>query len=77
MRKGLSGAKPERFCIWLFEVLNVRPGDTLDDLFPGSGIVSEMYDWYIKQYKDNAVDLREAAKLNKQDIRKYIKENND
>ena len=77
MKKGLSGAKPERFCIWLFEVLNVRPGDTLDDLFPGSGIVSEMYDWYIKQYKDNAVDLREAAKLNKQDIRKYIEENDD
>ena len=47
MKKGLTGAKPERFCIWLFEVLNVRPGDILDDLFPGTGVVTEMYNWYI------------------------------
>ena len=74
MKKGLTGAKPERFCIWLFEVLNVRPKDTLDDLFPGTGVVSEMYNWYINQYKDVATDLKEVAKLNKQDIRKYIEE---
>ena len=74
MKKGLTGAKPERFCIWLFEVLNVRPGDILDDLFPGTGVVTEMYNWYINQYKDVATDLREVAKLNKQDIRKYIEE---
>ncbi len=72
MKKGLTGAKPERFCIWLFEVLNVRPEDTLDDLFPGTGIVSEMYNWYITQYKDDASDIRELVKQNKQEIRKYI-----
>jgi hypothetical protein len=74
MKKGLTGCKPERFCIWLFEVLNVRPGDILDDLFPGTGVVTEMYNWYINQYKDVATDLKEVAKLNKQDIRKYIEE---
>lgn len=41
-RKGgstLIGRKPEAFCVWMFELLGMLPGDTLDDLFPGSGIV--------------------------------------
>jgi hypothetical protein len=40
MRRGLSGAKPERVCWWLFEVLGAQPGDVLDDIFPGSGAVA-------------------------------------
>jgi hypothetical protein len=40
LRRGLPGAKPERFCRWLFALLNGRPGDTLTDLFPGSGAIS-------------------------------------
>lgn len=40
LRKGLSGAKPEAFCYWLFDVLNIQVGDTLSDLFPGTGIVT-------------------------------------
>jgi hypothetical protein len=39
LRKGLTGAKPEPFCLWLFDLLNLRPGDTFVDLFPGSGSV--------------------------------------
>jgi hypothetical protein len=31
------GAKPAAFAGWLFELLGARPGDQLDDLFPGSG----------------------------------------
>lgn len=41
LKKGLCGAKPKAFCYWLFDVLNVRVGDVLDDLFPGTGIVTE------------------------------------
>lgn len=41
LQRGLCGAKPEVFCYWLFEVLNIQPGDTLDDLYPGTGIVGE------------------------------------
>lgn len=37
--KGLIGAKPRKFCRWVFELLGARAGDTLDDLFPGSGAV--------------------------------------
>lgn len=40
LRAGFPGAKPEGFCFWLFAVLNIQPGDELDDLFPGSGAVS-------------------------------------
>jgi hypothetical protein len=42
LHKGLSGAKPKRFPAWLLDLLNVRRdlGDTIDDLFPGTGGVS-------------------------------------
>jgi hypothetical protein len=35
-----KGSKPDAFCFWLFELLNAQDGDTLDDLFPGSGAVT-------------------------------------
>jgi hypothetical protein len=41
LKKGVVGAKPEGFCRWLFEVLNIHPGDELIDLYPGTGIVTE------------------------------------
>lgn len=38
LRKGLCGAKPLAFNLWILELLGFRPGeDTLDDLFPGTG----------------------------------------
>lgn len=37
LRKGLVGAKPSAFCHWILDVLNYQPGDTLYDLFPGTG----------------------------------------
>ena len=40
MRRGLVGAKPERFCWWLFEIAGLAPDDDLLDLFPGSGAVT-------------------------------------
>jgi hypothetical protein len=39
LRKGLTGAKPERVCEWVLDLLNVRPGDEVDDLFPGTGVM--------------------------------------
>lgn len=42
-RVGLIGAKPEAFCFWLFELLNLEPGDTLDDLYPGTGAVTDAW----------------------------------
>lgn len=39
LRKGLTGAKPPAVIHWLMDVLNVQKGDSLDDLFPGTGVV--------------------------------------
>jgi hypothetical protein len=41
LRKGLAGAKPAPVCHWLLDWLNFKPGDTLDDLFPGTGVMGE------------------------------------
>jgi hypothetical protein len=39
LRRGLTGAKPPAFCEWVLDLLNVQPGDVVDDLFPGTGIM--------------------------------------
>lgn len=44
LKRGFCGAKPEAFCFWLFEVLNLRQDDEFHDLFPGSGAVSRAWD---------------------------------
>lgn len=46
LRRGFTGAKPEGVVWWILDVLNVEPGDTFDDVFPGSGAVTAAYtDW--------------------------------
>jgi hypothetical protein len=37
------GMKPPPFCRWIFLLLGALPGDTLIDLFPGSGIVTRAW----------------------------------
>ena len=44
LRKGLTGAKPEAFAIWLFDLLGLRAGDELVDLFPGTGIIGRTWE---------------------------------
>ena len=39
----LPGRKPVAFCAWLFELLGMRAGDELVDLFPGTGIVARSW----------------------------------
>lgn len=41
LKKGLTGAKPLEFCIWVLDLLGYEKGDTLDDLFPGTNIMKE------------------------------------
>jgi hypothetical protein len=40
---GFKGSKPEEFCFWIFEVLNLGPDDEFHDLFPGSGAVQSAW----------------------------------
>ena len=43
---GLTGAKPDEFCYWIFELLNMMPEDEFVDLFPGTGRVGRAWDVY-------------------------------
>lgn len=43
LRKGLTGAKPERFSHWVFSLLGLRPGDGFADLFPGTAAVDDAW----------------------------------
>lgn len=40
----LPGRKPIAFCAFLYQQLGMQPGDTLEDWFPGSGIVTRSWD---------------------------------
>ncbi len=42
LKRGLTGAKPAGFMNWALDLLNVEPGDTVDDLFPGTGACSSV-----------------------------------
>jgi hypothetical protein len=44
LKRGVHGAKPEAFCLWLFDLLGARDGDTLYDKYPGSGAVGEAWE---------------------------------
>jgi hypothetical protein len=37
------GTKPAAFCRWIFTLLGAAPGDSLDDLFPGSGAITRAW----------------------------------
>jgi hypothetical protein len=40
------GAKPAAFCRWMFDLVGATAGDSLDDLFPGSGIVATTWELF-------------------------------
>ena len=42
LRKGLVGAKPEKVCRWILQLLNFQTGDELIDLYPGTGIMGKV-----------------------------------
>jgi hypothetical protein len=63
LRKGLVGAKPEVFCRWLFDCLNAQPGDQLDDLFPGSGVVGRVWSRYLAELAGDQAALERQGSL--------------
>jgi hypothetical protein len=50
LKRGLTGAKPEKVCHWAFELLGARPDDKLDDLFPGTGAVTKAWSTWQKLF---------------------------
>jgi hypothetical protein len=51
MKRGLSGAKPERLCHWLFELVGANRTDKLHDVFPGSNAVSNAWNTWLGQFE--------------------------
>ncbi len=49
LQRSVIGAKPEAFCFWIFDVLNIQPDDEFHDLFPGSGAVGRAYEEWKRQ----------------------------
>jgi hypothetical protein len=41
MKKGLTGAKPTEFNLWILDLLNYQLGDELHDIFPGTNGMAE------------------------------------
>jgi hypothetical protein len=41
-QNGFVGAKPDEWTQWVLDAMGYQDGDTVDDLFPGSGAVSEL-----------------------------------
>ena len=50
MKRGFPGAKPEKFCCWLFEGMNLGPEDDFHDLFPGSGAVTHAWQKWVTSH---------------------------
>lgn len=42
LKKGLVGAKPEKVCQWVLDLLGVQLGDEVVDLFPGTGVMGRV-----------------------------------
>lgn len=42
----IVGMKPAAFAAWMFQALGALKGDTLHDLFPGSGAITRAWDLY-------------------------------
>lgn len=42
----LVGMKPAAFCEWAFRQLNAQRGDTMADIFPGSGAITRAWRYY-------------------------------
>lgn len=49
LKRGCAGAKPESFCLWLFDLLGAQPTDAFHDLFPGSGAVTQAWELFRQQ----------------------------
>ena len=52
------GAKPEKFCHWVFAAAGLMPSDTFHDLFPGSGAVQRAWEtWTLDQVASNLASV--------------------
>ena len=43
LQRGLTGSKTAAFCDWVLRCIGADTDDTLDDLYPGTGIMGEVF----------------------------------
>ena len=58
----MTGTKPAAFCRWVFALLGAAPGDSLDDLFPGSGAVGRAWAAYARQPDPSLADVDDRSR---------------
>lgn len=61
----ITGEKPLAFCLWVFSLLGAREGDSLVDLFPGSGAVSQAWASFLSQ---PMLPLRQGRGTNRRQV---------
>lgn len=49
LKRGLCGAKPEAFSMWLFNLLGLLPTDDFHDLYYGTGAVTSSWEKYKRE----------------------------
>jgi hypothetical protein len=57
----LPGRKPIKFCNWIFGLLGAAGNDTLDDLFPGSEVVTRAWQQAVVRLQQRLVDEQQLA----------------
>ena len=57
LKRGLTGAKPERVCWWVFEMAGLEPDDGIDDLYPGSGAVTRAHDSWTRRLAQQSLEV--------------------
>jgi hypothetical protein len=55
--RAMVGMKPPQYAVWMFGQLGARHGDTLDDLYPGSGSIGRAWTLY------GALEAADASRL--------------
>ena len=73
MRRGFPGAKPDKFCFWVFEGLNLTPEDEFHDIFPGSGAVGDAWEkWKAAQVRPEQMQLETYSAGSNEDAHKRL-----
>ena len=57
----VTGTKPPAVCRWIFDLLGAAPGDSLDDLFPGSGAVTRAWAAFAASAEPSQQVLHDAS----------------
>jgi len=57
MNRGTHGAKPQKFCFCLFDLVGLTEEDTFVDMFPGSDAVGEAYKRWLRARRSNGEQL--------------------